>query len=137
MSKFSWHRRFPFIGRLCLWLAALALLTAYLPATVSADSEIGFKLKSVTLDGTKVFLHGEFVNEDGTYNKVTGLAVHYILSDEDGYPLLTGNCREKELDIAVGSDPVAHTIETENANAVVYSDKDIFFWRINSTVTVE
>jgi len=130
-------RKFSFLNRLCLSVLLCSLLAVYFPATVNAESEVGFKLKKVTLDGTKVLLHGEFVNEDATYRKVTALAVHYIISDEDGYPLLTGDCREKGLDIAVGSEPVAHTIEAENANAVIYSDNDVFFWRINSAVTVE
>jgi len=127
----------PSTGHLWLWMLIATFIAIYLPNAASAEADINFKLKSVTLDNTKVLLHGEFTNDSKNMAKVTGLSIRYILSDEDGYPILTGRCIEQELDIPVSKTPVEHTIVTNNENAVVYSTNDVFFWRIETVVTVE
>jgi len=127
----------PYVGRLCVWAVFCGVMLALVPTAHAADAEVGFKLKNITLDGTKVLLHGEFVNDSDKFITVTGLSLRYIISDEDGYPMLTGGCMEKELSVPVGKTPVAHTIETNNENAVIYSSNDVFFWRIESVVTIE
>ena len=103
----------------------------------AADRAVSFKVTQVELSGNKVLLHGNFKNESEEFQKVRQLTVRYTLSDVDGYPLLVGSCRNRDLDISVGSDKVPYTLTTENVHAPEFSSSDIAVWKISAHVETE
>lgn len=118
---------------------AMMMMTLLLMNNVEAkdEDELHFKVKAVELEGRKIKFKGEFVNEGEEFRKINGLTMNYTLSDEDGYPLLIGTFKVKEIEVAIGTENVEYEVEAENVHAEDYTTEQISFWRVSTKVTEE
>ena len=121
----------------------LCLLTAFgtcLIGSISpaeAASDVSFKVTNVAAKGSTLTFTGNFINRSENFQRVTKLDFKYLLSDEDGYPLLHGTERISDLKIDVGGDPVPFSFTVDNIHASEYTTSDLSVWKIDTDVTIE
>ena len=123
-------------------LLFLCLLTTFMVgftslSSVEASSDVSFKITSVTAKDNTLTFTGNFINRSENFQRVRKLDFKYLLSDEDGYPLLHGTQRLDNLKIDVGGDPVTFVFTVDNIHASEFTSSDLSVWKIDADVTIE
>ena len=126
--------------RILLLLCLLTALGTCLVGNISpaeAASDVSFKVTDVVAKGNTLTFTGNFINRSENFQRVTKLDFKYLLSDEDGYPLLHGTQRINDLKVDVGGDPVPFSFTVDNIHASEYATSDLSVWKIDADVTIE
>lgn len=101
------------------------------------EPQVKFEVTDIVLKGDKIKFTGKFVNETDAFQRVTALKLHYIITDEESSPILTGGYEISGLETDVAAEPVPFSFEVKDTMAEQYNTYDIVSWRIMAKTKLE